>query len=501
MKLKTAALVCLLLLVSSCLSGVALPSDLEECKPGSPAMFKFLGANAVNIKEGQTATFEGFCFAKNTATLKWLSTTKVEITIDSQDKRSALCTDEMIITSFMDLQFRTQFFTGASKSVFTLTYESDQQYVKNIGISIIPLCDKIRNLIPDLIATAGLFSADLMPFLPKWALRKLQNDNFRRLERLTGVKSVERNIKHNITYDWLARNVKSGDVYCAYSASGGSTAIIFGTGGVCSHVGMFLWEGTKLWFVETNPPSVHRYEASTYFNSIPKAGEDNFSILFLRDDLRSKFDVAKAWKTYYALEGSPYGFDNIIYSFWDTPKDSFTHLASVEILLTYVAILVRVPASKPLVSILIEQGLNNRLGTQGLNFEQIIEETARRGISIADLGAKPESPSYVYGTTQRGPRFICSAIVTKLLMDAGVLAGLNIVPQEMTPNDVYNMKLWKTTNLPVECVENDPYLPYCQITGHRALMPFRWFNSVTPYNHMNEKCPAIVPFLDRPDGC
>lgn len=501
MRAKSSALLGLLFVLVG-LSIATLPSDLEQCKPGSPAMFKFLGANSVNLAKGNAATFETFCFKKNTATMKWLSATQVEVTIDSHEKRSTFCTDEILITTFFENKLRTQFLPGKHTSVFTLKEAADQEYVNNIGISIIPLCDKIKNLVPDLIATAGLFSADFLNFLPKWAIKKLKDDNFRKLERLTGAKSVERKIKYKITYDWLVKNVKSGDVYCVYSAGGGSTAILWGTGGVCNHVGMFLWEGSKLWFVETNPPSVRRFDASTYFDQVAKSGEDNFSVLMLRDDLRAKFDVNKAWKTYYSLEGSPYGFDNIVFSFWDTPKDSFTTLASVEVLMVYVAILSKVPKAQPLVTQILEQGLNNRLGTNGLSFAQIIEETGRRGISIAQLGAIPENTNWVYGPAgKKTPRYICSAIVTKLLMDAGVLAGLDISPQEMTPNDVYNMKLWKTTGLPAECVANDPYLPYCQITGHKALLPFRWFNSIQPYNHMNEKCPCIAPFYDRPAGC
>ena len=502
MRLPISAVLCLLLLaLCSVAQTAALPRDLEECKPDSPAMFKFMGANAVNLANDKPVIFETFCFQKNTATLKLVSTTEVEITIKSQNKRNALCTDAILITSFMDFQVKSQFFPGEHKTTFKLTNPGEIDYVKSIGITIVPLCDRIKNLVPDMFLSAAVFSDSFLTFLPKWLLKKIKDDSFRKLERLTGTKSVERKIKHKITYDWLTKNVKSGDVYCAYSASGSSTGILFGTGGVCSHVGMFLWEGAKLWFVETNPPSVHRFDAATYFDSIAKSGEENLSVLMLRDDLRAKFDASKAWKTYYQLEGSPYGFDNIIFSFWDTPKDSFTFLSSVEVLLTYVAIIQNIPKARPLVSQMLEQGLNNRLGTSGLNFAQILEESAKRGISIAELGAKPELSTYQYGTTNRGPRYICSAIVTKLLIDGGVLAGLDINPQELTPNDVYNLKLWKTTGLPQECVANDPYLPYCQISGHRALLPFRWYNSIQPYSRMNERCPAIAPFYNRPAGC
>jgi hypothetical protein len=475
--------------------------DVEQCKPGSPGMFKFMGANAMTLKEGQTISFEGFCFKENTATLKWLDSRTVSVSIDSKNKRTATCTDDLMITALLDHKIRSQLLPGRKDTVIKLTEDADLEYVRHIGISIIPLCDKIRNSIPDLLATMALFSENLSSVLPSWVIQKVKVDQFKKLEQLTGTKSVARTIKHKITYEWLRNNARSGDVYCSYSNRGASTAILFGTGGVCSHVGMFLWENDKLWFVETNPPSVRRFDAATYFDQIAGPGVENFSLLQLRDDLRSKFNVGKAWQTFYSLQGKPYGFENIIFSFWDTPNDSFTHLASVDFVMTYIGILQKIPKAKEMVSRLFDDGFNNRLGTSGLNFNQIIEESARRGISIAQLGAMPERPNYQYGKTDRGERYICSALVTKLLKDAGVLSNFDITPQEFTPNDVYNLKIWKTEGLPKECVENDPYLPYCQLTGTRALMPFRWYNSITPYNRMNEKCPSKVPYNERPAGC
>lgn len=504
--MKTSRIISLVLFVLVGLAGLSsanlLHPDLIECKPGSPAMFKFLGKNAVNLVEGQVATFETFCFKENTASLKWKSATEVEIIIDSRKKRSFFCSDEVVITSFLDSKFKTQFFPGKNTIKMQLHHAADQDYVKKIGISIVPLCDKLRNIIPDLISTGLIFADSLSSILPKWLVRKILDDNYRKLERLTGQKSVERKVKHAITYEWLAQNVKSGDVYCEFTESGGNMVILFGTGGVCDHVGMFLWEGPTLYFVEMSQPHVRRMDAKTYLDHKAKEQTDNLSLLPLRDDLRAKFDVDKAWKVFYEFQDKKidYGFENIIYSFWDTPHDSFTTLANVELIMTYVAIGQTIPAARPLISKYLEEALNNRLGTNGLEFSAIIEEIAQRGISINELGAMPELETYMYGP-DKTPRYICSALVVKIFMEAGVLSDYKISPQEFTPNDVYNLKLWKTDGLPAECAANDPYLPYCQLTGHRALLPFKWFNAIEPYDHMNERCPALAPVYDRPAGC
>jgi hypothetical protein len=490
-----------LLFAVACLTNAKLHDDVEECKPGSPAMFKFMGANAVNIKEGQTATYETFCFKSNTASLKWKSSTVVEITIDANDKRDPLCTDNSVITSFLDYKLRSQFFSGRSVTTLTLSSPSDQAYVKNLGISIVPLCDRLMGMVPDIVESLVLFGDKILGFMPRWFLNKLRDDNVQKLDRMTGQKSVARKVKHTITYDWLVQNIKSGDVYCQYDQGGMGTTILWGTGGVCSHVGIFLWEQNKLYFVEMNPPEAHRFDAATYFPQIVADGTNNLSVMMLNDETRAKFDVNKAWKTYYEFVNSKvtYGFENIFFSFWDTPHESFTTISSAEILMTYVGMLEKIPQIRPLLYQYLGQGLNNRLGTTGLSFEQILLECANRNISIGELGAMPEKISYRYGN-DKSRKIICSAFVIQVYMDAGVLSGYDLNPSEFTPSDICNMQIWRT-DIPTECSDNDPYLPYCQLAGRNALLPFKWYNKVPLYSHMNEKCPGLAPIYDRPSGC
>lgn len=500
--MKRSSVICLLLVISlmcGCHASV-LHKDVESCNPSSPEMFKFLGANVVNLVEGQTETFETWCFKDNKAWITWKSTTEVEVHIESHNKRSLLCNDHMVITSLLDSEIVSKLISGRSTHTLKLRHAEDQIYVKGNGISIVPLCDKLKNIVPDVIDTIALFDDSFLSFLPKWLIREIKIRNYKKLEQLTGAKSVDRKVKSPITLQWLYNNVKSGDVYCQYGPDGGSTAIVFGTGGVCSHVGMFLWEGSTLYFVESNPPTIHKYNAATYFQGILNDPDNNLSILQLSDESRAKFDVNKAWATYNSLQGQPYGFDNIIFSFWDTPEQSFTQLANTDILMVYVALMYRIPKARPFVTKFIEQGLNKRLGTSGLSFPQIIEELGVRRINIGHIGTIPENPNWRYGP-DNGPRYICSALVTRLLIDSGVLAGYELYPHEFTPNDVYNLKLWKTSGIPQECVQNDPYLPYCQVSGKRALLPFKYFNSIPIYNHMNEKCPAIAPLYERPANC
>ena len=477
-----------------------LHADLIACKPGSPHMFKFMASNVINLRGGDSGVFENWCFRENKVSMSWKSATQIQITVDSHNPRSTFCSDNYLITAMLDAKIESKFFHGVSTITLNLNYEADQKYVLANGVSIMPLCDKLKNLVPDILSTIWMFNDSIISFLPKWVMDSMRHVQLKKLKELTGVQSVVRKVKHRLDYDWLAATVKSGDVYCQYSESGSNTAIIFGTGGVCAHVGMFLWEGTTLYFVEANPPDVHRYEARQWLSTIQSDPDNNLSILQLSEENRKKFSEKSAWQSFFQIQGKPYGFDNILFSFWDTPDHSFTHLANTEVLMTYVAILGKIPAARPALAQFLEQGLNKRLGTSGLTFEQILGVLGDRGMTIGELGSVPEDESWAYGPDQ-GPRYICSAVVLRLLRDSGVLSGKNIVPQELTPNDIYNLKLWKASGIPRECTENDPYLPYCQLTGRNALLPFKYFNSIEPYDRMNERCPSIAPVYERPPGC
>lgn len=492
------SLFCLLIVIG--IAHAQLHADVLQCDPSSPHMFKFLGNNIVNLNENQIVTFESFCFKSNKATFAWKTATDAVVTIESHDKRNLFCTDAFVITSMMEVKMETKFWSGKTTYEFKFKTPEDQAYVRGNGIVVVPLCDKLRHIIPDVIDTAAMFADKLGNALPKWLQTSIRKKNYKRLEELTGAKSVTRKVKQQLSADWLDKNVQSGDVYCEYGGDSVAVTIVFGTGGVCNHVGMFLrGEDGVLYAVESNPPSITMYKATDKIK-VNSKDDSNFVILMLDDENRAKFDVKKAWATARSYMGVIYGWDNIVFSFWDTPENSFTQLANAEILMTYIAFLEKIPATKDFASQLVNEALNHRLGTTGLSFPQILDTLGQRKMTIGQLGQIPEDPNWTYGA-DKGKRYICSAFVTRLLIDAGVFGSLDIKPHEMTPNDVYNFKIWRTSKIPAECTLNDPYLPYCQVTGSRALLPFKWWNAIAPYSHMNEHCPSIAPLYERPAGC
>jgi len=109
----------------------------------------------------------------------------------------------------------------------------------------------------------------------------------------------------------------------------------------------------------------------------------------------------------------------------------------------------------------------------------------------------PENESFKYSS---GSQYICSSIVVKFWKEAGILGDLKIEPLEFTSKDVYQMNLFETDPDKMPCKIENSKVNYCIVYGNFiVLIPD--YNSVMPYDHMNEKCPFYIDLKDRPDTC
>ena len=97
--------------------------------------------------------------------------------------------------------------------------------------------------------------------------------------------------------------------------------------------------------------------------------------------------------------------------------------------------------------------------------------------------------------------FVCSAYVSSVYKAAGLYDDFFINATEQTPRDVYMLDIFDANfKLPKACAEADPDLPYCQLSGNfRMRLP--GYNTIKPYDYMNEACPSICPLYTRPEGC
>ena len=108
-------------------------------------------------------------------------------------------------------------------------------------------------------------------------------------------------------------------------------------------------------------------------------------------------------------------------------------------------------------------GLNIRLGTQGLTIPEIVAKAADLNMTLQDVMTIPEQDGWNYAP---GPVYVCSSFATAIWKAAG-LFDVNFQATEVTPHDIYMLNVLETdaAKRPKICQDADPTLQYCQLMG------------------------------------
>jgi len=225
------------------------------------------------------------------------------------------------------------------------------------------------------------------------------------------------------------------------------------------------------------------------------------SHLPLSPESRAKFNETAAQEFFWQTQGHPYGYHNFLFGWVDTADDNWPPLVPrgfVPILFSIIEDI------KPHVTyIFLDQALNHRLGTTGLNISDLAATAAIRNMSLEDVMAIVEEEHWLYEGLYPGQyeSYVCSAYVAGAYKAAGLLDNFQIVPQEQTPKDVYTMNVFDLNyERPAACVEADPDQAWCQLIG-KYRMSYPGYSSLNLYDHYADHCPSIAPDYNRPDGC
>jgi len=132
-----------------------------------------------------------------------------------------------------------------------------------------------------------------------------------------------------------------------------------------------------------------------------------------------------------------------------------------------------------------------------MTFLDAVGHAAKKGVIFEDLLTIVEKEGWEYST---GRNYVCSCFVTAFWKAGGIFGNLEIEPNEFSPKDVYQLKIFNSTSVPEVCRNADPDLPYCQVIG-KYKMTLPGFNTINLYSHMNERCPSVAPEFVRPEGC
>ena len=324
--------VCLLLAHSFAMNG---PSELITCDPGVPFPWKFLGKITASINDkNPTATFRHHCFQKTTVTWLGYNEAQNEVTVefDAQDPISTTCSDSILIHNVFNFETKVRVFQGKSTLKFKIRKAREKTFIDNMGLKVVPMCDRWFNILPDIFMTLETF---FLNFSSSWFTKEqyqaLIDQNWKFMHRMWGRKIEERADSTPLSLEWCLNNIRSGDVYCDYGASGLGLLTTWGTGGQCSHTGIFLWgrgedEG-KLFMVESNTPIIRKKEFTQWFRPNNRVSR---VLKRLSPENSKKFNVNKAWDAFDAQEGNPYGYETFLFSFLDTPNDNMPQVIDTE---------------------------------------------------------------------------------------------------------------------------------------------------------------------------
>lgn len=486
------------------------PDEIIQCKQGLlPFAWKMLAKETFALNSNNTSTtFKSECFDTTTVNFSWKDNATVKLTIDSANRNRWFCSDNLILTDIYDYKIASIFFEGRNTFEYTIQNENQRTFIEKFGLRVMPMCDSIINILPDTLLSAAGFLTHIIPKDKQTDLLKTLQAEYIRilLHKLGGKKIIERDVKKELGIDFMKEYIEDGDGFCRENSNSNSLIINWPTGGQCEHVGMFLWDQNDkdtLYVVEASAShGIVKTKIEKWYQP-PLINEKTiFAVMKLSKESRQNFNATKAWAAFDKLEGLPYGDETLLFAGIDTTEGNLPQLFNGDSFVAAIFQLYKIPQLQETIDKFVTAGFNKRLNSYNLTLYQTLDEATKRGLTLTELFAVPEQADWVFGEgDNKGPRYVCSSLQAFLLKEAGVFGDIELVPQEFTPKDIWNLGIWSNDAPHSDCLVNDYHLPFCQINGKYALEADGW-NSVAPYNHMNERCHLAPPLYQRkPADC
>ena len=471
--------------------------------------FYFLPVLRAKLKNvGDKFSFPSRCFAKNIVTFKEISKGKITFTLDNFNKTDTWCS-ELFIFHTSDHNF-LQFviFEGTHDIVMKQITADDKDEIKINGLKLYSFCSGLGTTIKSLFTTIKSYYGGLgydpkaknpryRPNIPK----SMERANLRMLELFNHYTPERR--KNNTIVQIDKNTIKSGDIIAILRLDGIDPMIMLGSGGRVGHCAVFTWMDGELYVVESQDGwywprrGVQKNKWEDWIQWAYNA-DFNVVILPLKEEYRNKFNVDKANEWFLnEVEGLNYGYHNFIFSWIDTPDRNMPFIGKNELVEFVFSVISKFSPS--ITNTMLGEGLNIRLKTEGLTYQQAIAEAARRGKSFEELIAEPELEEYTYSD---GKNYVCGAFVAAFLEHGGMFDGITFSPNEFGPRDLYNLDIFdKNFTRPQACIDDNPDLPYCQVMGKFILELEKEYSTIKPYDHMFYYCPSVGPDFIRDDGC
>ena len=439
-----------------------------------PEPFYFFPVIRAKLKEvGDKFSFKSRCFDKNIVIFKEMTKDTMTFTLQNYEKKETFCSEIFFFHTSDHNYFQFIAFQGEHNIVLKYITQDDKDEIRVNGVKLYNFCSSfmttIQSLLKSLKAFLGGMGYDPETKNPRFRptiSRDQEKVNLRILELFNHYTPERRN--HTIV-NFDKNIVKSGDVILIQRMDGIDPLIMIGAGGRVAHCCVCAWKDNELYVVESQDAAYwpkKGVQKTKWEDWVKYAHNADFNVILipLRDEYRNKFDVNKAWTWFEdEMEGLPYGFRNFVFSWIDTRNNSFPFILNEE-----------------------------------NDFEEFFFSVLSKVYPSLGAMAIPEKEGQPYSD---GVAYTCSCFVIAFLEHGGMFGDIKVLPNEFTPRDLYTLDIFdKNFTRPQECIDDNPDLPYCQVTG-KFIIELENYSTIKPYSHMNERCPSIGPDFIREDGC
>jgi len=445
------------------------------------------------------------CFQNNVGWLiRHKSNEKTTFTFifESSNATSLFCSDWYLLATRETFHIKAVAWRGNHTLTISNLLQSDIDAILNFGICLFVFEDGLLGTIVDAYI-AGRILYDVY----------FEEDKIRFLkDNMADFPFDERPFINTpiMNTTWIG----NGDLIGVVTLSGLDVILMYGTGSHIGHVATTLWipnennnDLLELFVVESLDGGIRRTAWNQWIEQHSSTGQ---IVIFgkLKKQYQKRLNHKKAVEFFLKSENLPYGYQNIAYAWIDTLSGNYPTPLDEHMIPTALTIFGQL--SSNWLNILFLQGLNMRFQKVfGLNITCtdmtcVCKTADALNLTVQQLLTIPERDDWLY--PPMGSRaMVCSVFIMSMFKEADMFNDLNITASEFTPKDLYMLDIWdKNWTRPPECLQNGDNYPYCQMMGpwYWPLPDYAQFASVTPYDHMNERCEAKPPnYVRHPNKC
>jgi hypothetical protein len=445
------------------------------------------------VPGAQPVTWTNWCFRNNSAVVKDITATTMTLEFHVGDARSLLCTDSYMFVTTSSVKLHTFLTSGRHLVTFSLSKGvADRFDVDHSGVRIGQFVVSPLNILKALEATVSLFvPAILKPEIPE----HVAATNLDFLAKYRGLYMEPLSTPPVVPNE---AEVQSGDMFGGIRLDGLDTMLAWAMGSSTGHTAVAVRVDGELYVSESTTKDgywptdgIQKTPWKQWIAQVQKA-DYHWVWLPLKPEVRAHFNGSAAAAVLAQHLGTPYGTQNMLWSWIDTAADNypcvppnFDKCLDPRLVMPLFGFVDHL--TKGLVGGLMwTQAFNKRLGTVNLTTAETFMEATKRKMQFSDLTAIPEKDDWKYSS---GISRMCDAWVCTVWKEAGIFGDLRDQFQctESTNWDILTLPLFSKQQQ-----ISGKYRMYIHELGSKM-----W----APYPQYAEACGGHAPKWDRTRNC